>query len=189
MRHTAITLCVFLVPFFLLDVPPLDAAELAGAELDDTTQVGDETLVLNGLGLRKKAIFKVYVAGLYLPEKNCDGAAILAADETRHLVMAFVRSVGKGSLTGAWDDCLKNNTPDASSEIKRGFKSVNDWMVDVQNKDRISFTYVPGTGVTVEVGGETQGPIEGKPFADALFACWIGEVPPSEDFKKGLLGG
>ena len=42
------------------------AAELAGVTMPDTDTVEGKTLKLNGLGLRKKMVFKVYVAGLYL---------------------------------------------------------------------------------------------------------------------------
>src|SRR5262249_60989392 len=56
--------------------PPLSlhalAAELAGATLPDTLKAGEKTLKLNGLGLRKKAVFKVYVGGLYLESPSKD---------------------------------------------------------------------------------------------------------------------
>ena len=168
--------------------PPAHAAELAGVKLADSARVGDQTLILNGLGLRKKAIFKVYVAGLYVPAKSADANAILTADAPRHLVMQFVRSVGAGSLTGGWDDCLKNNSPTAGSEVKKGFATLDGWMDDVKDEDQLAFTYEPGSGTAVTVKGQTKGTIEGKLFADALFACWIGPEPPSEDFKSGLLG-
>jgi len=55
---------------FASALPPLSpctlAAEPAGATLPDPLAVGGKTLKLNGLGLRKKAVFKVYVGGLYL---------------------------------------------------------------------------------------------------------------------------
>ena len=35
-----------------------------GVTLPGSVQAGGQTLVLNGVALRKKAIFKVYVAGL-----------------------------------------------------------------------------------------------------------------------------
>ena len=69
MKHIAISLAVLLI-LAILPVAPAQAAELGGVELADTATVGDQTLVLNGLGLRKKAIFKVYVGGLYLPKKS-----------------------------------------------------------------------------------------------------------------------
>lgn len=166
-----------------------DAAELAGVEMADRSSVGDAELVLNGLALRKRFIVKVYVAGLYLPKKTTDAAAILEADEPRRLVMEFLRDVDGESIAGGWNDCLENNSPNASADVEAGFAQLNRWMTAVEKGDRIRFTYQPGTGTEVAVGGDAQGTIEGKSFADALFACWVGEVPPSDDFKEGLLGG
>src|SRR6267142_5944352 len=51
------------------------AAQLEGATLADTLKAGDKTLKLNGLGLRKKAMFKVYVGGLYLESPSKDAGA------------------------------------------------------------------------------------------------------------------
>lgn len=172
----------------LVTLAPAHAAELGGVTMSDTAKVGDHTLMLNGLGLRKKAIFKVYVGGLYLPAKQSRPDMILSADTPRRLEMEFVRDVGKDSITGGWDDCLTNNSPSASADVKKGFARLNDFMSDVESGDRLTFTYVPGTGTTIGVKNKDQGTVEGKPFADALFACWVGDVPPSDDFKQGLLG-
>lgn len=181
-------LVLLVIAFLALPALPAGAAELAGVTLDDSTEAGGNRLVLNGLGLRKKAIFKVYVGGLYLPAKQSDADKILAADSARRVVMAFVRSVGAGSLTGAWDDCLAANTPNAGAELKKQFGELNGWMEDVESGDRLTFTYAPGSGTEVDVKGKSKGTLSGKTFADALFACWIGPTPPSEDFKDGLLG-
>ena len=54
------------VVFVVASMFDLHAASLAGVTLPDTAQVAGTTLVLNGLGLRKKFVVKVYVAGLYL---------------------------------------------------------------------------------------------------------------------------
>ena len=62
-------------------------------------------------------------------------------------------------------------------------------MDDVKTGERLVFTYVPGEGTSVEVKGAKKGQLTGQDFGETLFACWIGSVPPSEDFKKGLLGG
>jgi hypothetical protein len=59
------------------------AGELAGATLPDTLKSGEMTLKLNGLGLRKKAMFKVYVGGLYLEAPSKNAGAILATDQAK----------------------------------------------------------------------------------------------------------
>ena len=172
----------------LMPGPAVEAGELAGVTLADTARVGEQTLVLNGLGLRKKAIFKVYVGGLYLPSKSRDADAILSADQPRRMVLEFVRSVGSDSIAGAWSDCLEANVPGASQSLSQRFERLSGWMADVESGDQLVFTYDPGSGTEVQVRGATEGTLEGKDFADALFACWIGAHPPSEDFREGLLG-
>ena len=164
------------------------AAELAGVTMGPTAEAGEESLHLNGMGLRKKIGFKVYAAGLYLPEKASDTSAILGEDTARRLDMHFLRKVSKDQLCGGWDDGLAANTPDASAEVKEAFVKLCSYMENVTKKDIITFVYVPGTGVEVTVKGASKGTLEGKAFADALFACWLGPTPPSDDFKAGLLG-
>lgn len=179
---------VLILAFVALLAFPLTAAELSGVSMDDTVMAGDERLMLNGLGLRKKAIFKVYVGGLYLTAKQSAAEKILAADTTRRVVMKFVRKVSAEQLAGGWDDGLAGNTPEASTEVKKSFDQLNAWMEDVGSGDQLEFTYKPGTGTEVKVKGKSKGTLEGKAFADALFACWLGPKPPSAGFKDGLLG-
>ncbi len=61
-------------------------------------------------------------------------------------------------------------------------------MEQVEEGGRLTFTYSPDKGTEVDVKGESKGSIAGKAFADALFACWIGEKPATSALKKGLLG-
>ena len=166
------------------------ATEIAGVTVPATVEAGGESLVLNGAALRKKAVFKVYVAGLYLPAKNPDANAILEADTPRELRMQFVRDVGKDKMCEAWDESLKNNTPDADAQLQAEFKELCGWMQDLKKGDVMSFTYLPAGGTTVVIAGQTKGSIAGKPFADALFKSWIGPKPgPGEGFRQDLLGG
>lgn len=46
------------------------AGELYDIALTDSISVGDQTLVLNGMGLRKKAFIKVYVGGPEPPSEE-----------------------------------------------------------------------------------------------------------------------
>ena len=162
--------------------------ELAGVSMPDSVEIGDQTLVLNGMGLRKKAIIKVYVAGLYLTEAMNDADAILAADSPRRTAMEFRFGVSADKMCDAWKEGLENNTPGASDELRAKFETLCSYQVDMEKGGMMVYTYVPGKGTEVAINDEVKGSIEGKEFADALFACWIGPQPPGEAFKKGLLG-
>ena len=185
--HAAVALCALSV---LSPSRSHAQAEIAGVTVPATVDAGGQSLVLNGAALRKKAVFKVYVAGLYLPAKSSDADAILAADSPRELRMEFVRDVGKDKMCEAWDESLKNNSPNADAQLQAEFKQLCGWMQDLKKGDVMSFTYVPATGTTVAIAGQTKGSIAGKPFADALFKSWIGPKPgPGDGFKSALLGG
>ncbi|MCP3957225.1 MAG: hypothetical protein GY719_05175 [bacterium] len=189
MSRVLVLSLALLSPALLLAAPG-GAAELAGVQMDDTTKVGEETLVLNGLGLRKKAIFKIYVGGLYLPAKQSNAGKIFAADATRRMVMHVLYSkLSQDQLADGWDDCLEANRPKASAELKKSFEQLNGWMEEVKEGGRLTFTYTPAGGTEVQVKGSAKGSIAGKGFADALFACWIGDKPATGALKKGLLGG
>lgn len=169
--------------------PPAAARELAGVTLPDKESAGDHELVLNGMGLRSKFLFKIYVGGLYLPERQSSAERVLAADTARVMTMDFLFGVSKGQLCDGWNEGLEANTPDASAELKGQFETLCGWMSDIEKREAMRFTYVPGTGTTVSVKGQDQGTIEGKAFADALLGCWIGPDPdPGKGFKEAVLG-
>jgi hypothetical protein len=168
---------------------PDSGRTLNGVTLPEAIEVAGHRLVLNGMALRKKLVFKVYVAGLYLVQPDSTADAILAADEPRRIVLHFLRSVDKEKMCGAWNESLTNNTPGASRELEAKFKTLCEYMEDIDKGQQFIFTYLPDSGTAVEVKGTIKGTIEGKEFADALFKSWIGPRPgPGEDFKQKLLG-
>jgi hypothetical protein len=173
----------------LLCVSTADAATVAGVNLNDTTTVGGQKLVLNGGALRKKFVIKVYVAGLYLPAKQSSPENILAADTPRQMVMHFIYDVDKGKIAEAWEEGLADNTPNTTPAVKQAFSTLGSWMEDMKEGERLTLTYVPGSGTTVEVKGKVKGVLQDKAVADAILATWIGPKPgPGKDFKKALLG-
>src|SRR5436190_6072538 len=107
------------------------AAELSGATLPDTLQAGDKTLKLNGLGLRKKAVFKVYVVGLYLESPSKDVSAILAADQAKTIRMHFLRDLTKAQLVEGIREGFEANVKDKAAQkaaFDRMFALVPDVM-------------------------------------------------------------
>lgn len=163
------------------------AAELAGAVLPDTLSAGDKTLKLNGLGLRKKAMFKVYVGGLYLESPSKDASAILAADEAKAIRMHFLRDLTKAQLVEAFQEGFEGNAKDKAGQ-KAAFDKMLALVPDVKEGETLTFAYLPGKGTTLQVGNKELGVFAGKGFADAVFSIWLGPKPPSEDLKKGMLG-
>ncbi|HEY2738412.1 MAG TPA: chalcone isomerase family protein [Thermoanaerobaculia bacterium] len=168
------------------------AATLAGVTLPDKADINGQNpqgLVLNGLGLRTKLFIKVYVGGLYLPQKEKSAQKVMAADAARQMLLSFIYDVSKSQMCDAWDEGLEANTPNASAEVKKNFKTLCTWMDGVGKGQKLVLTYLPAEGTRVEVGGKAKGTLPGKPTADAILATWIGANPaPGKDFKNAVLG-
>jgi hypothetical protein len=163
------------------------AGQLEGATLADTLKAGEKTLKLNGLGLRKKAMFKVYVGGLYLESPSKDAGAILASDQAKAIRLHFLRDLKKGQLVEAFQEGFDANAKDKAAQ-KAAFDKMLALVPDVKEGSTLTFTYVPGKGTTFQVADKELGAFEGKGFADAVFSIWLGSKPPSEDLRKGMLG-
>lgn len=169
---------------------PAAGGELAGVTLPDQIAVDSKTLVLNGLGLREATMLKVdvYVAGLYLEKKSSDPGEITGSEQAKRLVLKFVRSVGRAEIVKAWNEGFEKSAGQSKAALQERIAAFNSWMSDMPIGATLSFTYLPGTGVQVEVRGETRGTLSGPDFAQALFGIWLGQSPPNPGLKEGLLG-
>jgi hypothetical protein len=186
MRKTIVLLAIAM--YMPISTSNLNAAGLAGVNLPDTTTVGDKSLVLNGLGLRSEFMVKVYVAGLYLPQKSSDAGAIIKIDEPKQLVMQFLHDASKKQMTDAFDESFKDNTPDAEQTMKADIDRFLGVLEDVKVGQQMVFTYVPSMGTTLAINGKDKLTIAGAPFGQMVFSVWLGPKPPTANLKKGILG-
>jgi len=173
----------------LLALPMASAGELAGVELPDQVTVGGKTLELNGMGVRKKLVIKVYVAGLYLESRSQDPTAIVGSDAIKRVVMHFATDKAtKKRMDEAWREGFEANSPDAYAGLADRVATFMDFFGDMKDGDEIVLTVTPGSGTQAELNGEDKGTIAGDDFGAALLRVWLGDHPPSEDLKEGLLG-
>lgn len=167
--------------------------DVEGVRFEPTAQVGDRTLHLNGAGVRTRVFFKVYAAGLYVPQKARDAEALLAQQGPRRIVLGMLRNVDADSFSGALNDGLQNNLPEAQrAALKPQIDALNATLKDIgeaKKGDLILFEFVPDTGTRIVVNGKPRGnPIPGADFFNAVLRIWIGARPADADLKKGLLG-
>ena len=170
-------------------LPTLAAAsEVAGVRLPETATADGKTLKLNGAGLRKKLMFKVYVAALYVENPSKDAAAVLSATEIKSMRLHILRSLKGAQVTDAISEGFERNSKDQIPKLKPRLDKLGTMIPDVVEGDEIALTWIPDKGTNVTVRGTDRGMIEGRDFADALFAVWLGPNPVQDDLKKALLG-
>jgi hypothetical protein len=168
------------------------AGEKAGVQMPDRMEASGKSLQLNGMGLREATIAKidVYVAGLYLERPSSNPAEIVGSPQVKVLTLKFVRDVDREDILKAWHDGFRGNATAAAPlpKIQDRMNQLDSWMRDFSKGDTLTFTFVPGQGVHVDINGARAGTIAGDDFSASLLSIWLGPNPPTGDLKRGLLG-
>ena len=170
---------------------PAFAATCPEVNLPVKVMVGKTNLVLNGIGLRKATFFsvKVYVAGLYLPQKSVDAKKILNTNQSWKLVLHFVRDVDSDDFHDALVEGFENATDGNVEAMRPQIDAINALVPDLKVGDRLTFNHEAGRGISVNFNDSSNSIVDGTDLAATLLTIWLGEDPPNEDLKTGLLGG
>ena len=180
--------------FALLLSAAASAVEVNGVTVAERVQIGSEgpNLVLNGAGVRRRLIFKIYVAALYLPAKMTSGEEILRDDQPRRLLLQMLRDLTAKELTASMIEALNETlTPAERSPLEsrvQQFNAILESLRDVRLGTKITIDYVPQFGTMVLVDGNEKGRIAGADFNQALLRMWIGARPRDVELRSALLG-
>lgn len=164
------------------------AADVDGVKLPDTLTVDGKTLKLNGAGVRKRAIFRVYVASLYVETPSKDAAVLVSSSQIKSMRLHMLRNVEGAKVSGAIAEGFELNSASAMPQLKARLDQLAKLIPNVKEGDEIALTWIPDKGTEVAVRGTAAGTIEGRDFADALFAVWLGPKPVQDDLKAALSG-
>ena len=177
-----------LVAFFASQA---SAATMAGVKMPDQLQYGGNTMVLNGIGIRKKLFFKLYVAGLYLTQKSKDAAAIMKADDPMSIRLAITSSlITTDKMKAATLDGFKVGTGGNIAPIQAEIdQMLNSFNKGVGPGDVYELTNVPGSGVHIIRNGIKVETIRSAAFKEALFGIWLSNTPVHAGLRAQLLGG
>jgi hypothetical protein len=185
---------IALAAFVLL--PSANAA--TPVTLEDQTfpadaRVAGTPLQLNGVGLRAAFIYKVYLAGLYLPEKAATGAQVLAQAGPKRLQVRLLMDGPSDEFAKAFTGGIAKRTPadrvaamrDRIDAFDRTLRSVGD----VRKGDVVDLDYAPAVGLTLAVNGKPVGaPVPGADLYAALLDIFVGDRPVDATLKAGMLG-
>lgn len=174
-------------------IQPSHSAEVMGIKVDDTAKVGTHNLKLNGAGIRYKAIFKVYVAALYLNENKSTTAEVLALGGAKRVALTVQRDLSSEELGRRFMDGMKQNA-DVTERAKLvgamlSFGQMFSAIPEMKKGDVLTVDLIPGTGTVSQLNGKKVGDTIPDPnFYNALLKIWLGPQPVDGKLKRELLG-
>lgn len=170
-----------------LSVAAVPAREVSGVSMPEVARVADKELRLNGMGVRKKALFKVYVVALYLEHPTPDAQTAIKTDEEKRIVLSMLRDVTRERFVQAVETAIMRNSSAVMPTLRARLDQLENELPAPKKGNVLSFTYLPAAGTLIRGQGREL-TIPGKDFADALLSVWLGPKPISGDLKRQLLG-
>lgn len=179
-----------LILFFILFIGQVQAKELADVVFKDQISVADSQLKLNGLGIRYKFFFKIYIAALYVESMSNKADEIINAEGAKRIHMHFLYDeVSKDKLINGWLEGFESNlSKQAYQQLKPRIDQFNLLFETVKKGDQIILDYLPTKGTRVTIKNKFRGIVKGPDFYAALMKIWLGDSPVNEDLKNALLG-
>lgn len=178
-----------------LTTPAASAAQvdIAGVKLDDAIDLRGSKLQLNGAGVRYKAVFKVYTAGLYLGTKAATPEEVLAATGAKRVAITMLRDIDANELGKLFTRGVEDNSPKSEmSQLIPGLLRMGQMFADqkqLKAGDTFTIDWIPGTGTVITVRGAVQpDPVKEQAFFNALLRIWLGQTPADWKLKEALLG-
>jgi hypothetical protein len=169
------------------------SVDVAGVKFDNTIQLGGAPLVLNGYGVRYKAVFKVYAAGLYLAARAGSPEAVIASPGAKRIHLVMLRQLdanefGKILSAGIEKNATREEFVQSLPAILRMGEAAAGHKVLVSG-DTMTIDWVPDVGTTLYVKGRAAvGPIKDPAFFSAMAKIWLGRSPADALLKDALLG-
>lgn len=168
-------------------------AEIAGVKYAETADIHGGRLQLNGAGVRYKAVFKVYTAGLYLSKKAGTTEEVLAAPGPKRVTVTMLREIDSSELGKMFSRGMEDNMDKARfSQLIPGVIRMSQIFSDVKKLnagDNILIDWVPGMGTVISIKGIPQGaPFKEPEFYSAMLRLWLGPRPADWKLKDALLG-
>jgi hypothetical protein len=176
-----------------LSLPALAAIEVAGVKFDDKAKVGAGDTVINGAGMRKRAFFKIYAIGLYLPQKASAASDAINAKGAKRIAIVTLRDLTAEQFVDALIEALKNNHDEAALKaLQPKIDQFRTTMLGIGNapeKSVVNLDWLPDAGTRLTFNGAVKGSdIAGEDFYRALLRIWLGDKPAQDDLKEHLLG-
>jgi hypothetical protein len=169
--------------------PPID---IGGYRFEGHADMDGTKLQLNGAGVRYKAIFKVYAAGLYAESQLSTPEAVYRDAGAKRMHVVMLREVESGGFGKMLMQGMETNLP--RDQLKHCIPGIVQLGEVFSAKKRLlaggSFTLETrqGSGTVVKVNGQVMAQTKDPMLFICLMHNYLGDSPVDAALKPALLG-
>ena len=176
----------------LVVTSPLALAQGA-KEFAPTTQLGGQTLQLNGQGVRYRTVIPVYEMALYTTSKVTTPEQLLKLPGAKRASFVALRDFPGDQMGISLVRGMRENADPAHAAAVAGFMDKLGRIFSTEKKisagQTFSLDYVPGKGTAFLINGVQKGEtITDAGFMEAVLRIWVGPKPVDSQLKELLLG-
>lgn len=153
--------------------------------------VGSTSLQLNGLAIQSELRSDWFINALYLSTKSNSSEAILTDVSPKRMEMKVLADNLSGRrLKRFWVERIRsNNQPSEVLALAKQVKNFANAMgQNLVANDVVAIDFIPGQATRISINGSQTNEFSPKLF-NLILKSWIGERPPSKEFKDAMLGG
>jgi hypothetical protein len=180
--------CTFALPAWA------DDFAVGSTKFPTTTTVSEQKLQLNGAGIRYKAIFKVYAAGLYLPKTTKSADEVLSMPGAKRVSMVFLRELDSKEFGKLMIAGVENNAKDKKQLVNAmpGLLKMGDIFSRYKKMspgEEVYFDLNSDKSVSLHVRGKAEAISGSTDFYDSIMLVWMGKNPVDYKLKEAMLAG
>ncbi|WP_396587956.1 chalcone isomerase family protein [Bermanella sp. R86510] len=148
-------------------------------------------LTLNGIAQYTTLGQPIYIAALYLPEKQSQRQQILQQPQFQRMLLKVTAQQWRArQWQKQWlNDININNRPNVLSSLQEDIQRFTQILPSgLQKGDEVRIEYHPEKGTQIFINGEQILQTKDRELYVCLLKAWLGNLPPSREFKKQILG-
>ncbi|MGB0837980.1 MAG: chalcone isomerase family protein [Flavobacteriaceae bacterium] len=156
------------------------------------TNQQDQSLELNGAGVREKFWIDLYVASMYVETKGLEAEQYYNSDSSIIMNLNIISDmITSDKMFSAIEEGFENSAKNPSTELQSKMTQMTKlFKADpIKKGDSFRFSYIDGKGTYIFKNDKELSLIPGKDFKSALFGIWLCNKPADKNLKKDLLKG
>jgi colicin import membrane protein len=179
---------------FVMALVLSSAAVMANAADDAVHTVklaNGSDVVLNGVGEARELTGSLYLGALYLEHRSSNPDVIATSVWSKRISMRISADKLYGRRLGQlWRERIAINSDrklvtELGKEVMQFVDALKDTFV---KGDEIAIDFLPEKGTSISVNGTEIARIKKPQLYELLVQAWVGEKPPTAQFKVGVLG-